>query len=301
MLSCLGAHIPLWLLSRSSSDGRSALWGEASCAEVLPGDLVKLNKEELLYMTSQCLCQQKAWTELRLLPFYIFKGPHCLRNPFTQCMSPPRRDGSVGESVEPYMKRPVTPLPPAVGWVLRDRLWLTLGAKQSLHRSALPSAPVRVRGDEVCRPVLEKKKHSPAGRTHPCRCHSCVARKYPNLELYMSLWTVMAGGFIFNSLLLHVWQAERHLVYSNLVVLRAQLAGCLTTSGWDFLLADYIIACSFIWVHQSVNVRNDPPYSAAVWSQRFIWFTSGVAGGGWWFIGHFLSLKVRVLTRWVQR
>lgn len=42
-------------------------------------------------------------------------------------------------------------LPPAGCWVLHDMLWLTLRAKQSCHRSALPSAPARVRlGVEVC-------------------------------------------------------------------------------------------------------------------------------------------------------
>lgn len=81
-----------------------------------------LNNKEVLYMPSHCLCQQKGRAELRLLYFHISKSPHCLKSPFTPRMSPPRQDGSVGGSDEPYTKGPLTPLPPAVGRVLRDRL-----------------------------------------------------------------------------------------------------------------------------------------------------------------------------------
>lgn len=85
-----------------------------------------------------------------------------------------------------------------------------------LLRSAF-SASESERGWSLSGSLEKKTKKPPAGCTHPRRCHSCVARKYPNLKLYILLLTLMAGGSISpNGVRQHVWQAESLTIENGL-------------------------------------------------------------------------------------
>lgn len=236
MLPCLHVHIPLWLLSRSCFDSRAALWGEASCGEeFLPEDLFKTRQRrttlhDLTVPLPAESLKRSFPPKIVAHKILIFTPshptpPNHLRNFLsleTFRISPPvyessPQDRAVGVSDKPYMKRPLNPSTRCG----LDAAWcvVTDAGSQTilpLLRSAF-SASESERGWSLSGSLEKKKKKTPAGCTHPRRCHSCVARKYPNLKLYISLLTLMAGGSISpNGVRQHVWQAESLTIENGL-------------------------------------------------------------------------------------